>query len=120
MRRISICIRFDAIDEDEGGDHEFAGARYPPAPSAIGHGLKRHAAVVKGLGDFPGGSRVILPNATGNAGEIVGCQCRPSNEHQDCKMRSTLAHTSSDDTKSPRSAAAMPRFTASAKRASSS
>jgi hypothetical protein len=81
MRRISTPFRLDAVDENEGSEHEFAGARYPAAAAAIRHGLKRHAAVIKGFGDFPGGGRVILPDASGNAGEVVGCQCRPSNKH---------------------------------------
>jgi hypothetical protein len=40
--------------------------------------------------------------------------------YQDCKIRSASSHTFSAETKSPRAAAAMPSFTASAKRVSSS
>jgi hypothetical protein len=66
-------VRFDAIDEDEGGNHKLAGACYSAAPSAIGHGLKRHAAIEEGLGDFPDRGRVILPDAASNTGEVVVC-----------------------------------------------
>src|SRR6202790_4926847 len=105
-------------DEDEGANHKLAGPCDSAAPSTIRHGLKGHAAIVEDLGDFPGGGRVILSDASGNAREVVVCKCRPTDPHQDCKIRSTFAHTSSEATKSPRSAAATPRFTASAKRAS--
>src|SRR5690242_16118871 len=59
------------------------------------HGLKGHAAIVEDFGDFSGGGRVILLDVSGDAREVVVCK-RPTDPHQDCKMRSTFAQTSSE------------------------
>jgi hypothetical protein len=114
-----ICL--DAGDEDEGGDHELAGCLLS---GRSGHDQAWSQATCRRcqrvLATFRAAAGLSCRMRRVMRERVVGCQCRPSYQHQDCKMRSTLAHTSAEATNSPRSAAAMPRFTASAKRASSS
>src|SRR5712691_6801912 len=85
-----------------------------------GVGFERRTRVKERLCYSLGSVRVVLPDPAGDVLEVLCGGTGPTDLHYKRKVRSTAAHTSSGETKSPRSAAASPSVTASAKRASSS
>jgi hypothetical protein len=110
------CLLPDPVDRDvrKRREYELTRTGNSTCAPAMGRVVECRVGIKQGFCDPPGGVRFVLPDTADDVLEISASRARPADLHQDGKVRSTAAHTSSAGTKSPLSAAASPSAAASA------
>src|SRR5581483_6431936 len=106
-------VLMEPVHDNVGRGNQLAGAFALPRPADGRKALKLGYAVEDGLGHDTGDFGVVLANMTYDGFKLVCRFSRPANRRHELSSRSIRFTTSSCSITSPRSAAAIPRSTAS-------
>ena len=112
----------NSVDSDvrQAGKNQLTSPIKASLATSAREGFKTTAAIINSRRDLNGGRGVVFLDAPDDAVKIFGGGNCPAQAHQGRSICLSWLPTSSCSTKSPRSAAARPAFTASMKRVSSS